>query len=440
MTSEHTCPDPRRRKYLRALAAAGVVGAGGLAGCGGDGGNGSDGGNGGYNDHPMEALHAWTGGGGKKAINAVVDGFKEEYPDIETDINAVGATANVQLNSLVNQRLSNQNPPSSFNAWPGAHLTQFTEADRELLGDITDSVWSKNNMKEAFLDEAQELCKFDGRYVCVPIGSHRLNNLFYNMDVIEQAGVSPKDLEKPADLVSMMETVESETDAVGMAQSMTNANTMLQLWAAIHLGTHGYDAYMELVEGKGKTARVKESLQVAKQYAKFFNEDSATVAPPQANQKIMKGDAAFLHQGNWMAGGYKANDLKYEEDWGWVAFPGTSNMYTLHFDAFVHPADNPSPKKAVRWHRYLGTEEAQINFNKHKGSIPPRTGVSMEEFGPFLTETMEDFESVEHKPPTIAHGLAVGPTTLSNLRGVINNNFMGPYNVSKTASEILNTI
>ncbi|WP_136689195.1 ABC transporter substrate-binding protein [Halorhabdus amylolytica] len=393
-----------------------------------------------YNSTALEVLHAWTGGGGQNAINAVAEGFKERYPDIETNFRAVGATANVQLNQLINQRLANRNPPGSFNAWPGAHLTQFIEADTQILGDITESVWAHDDMESAFIDEAKELSRFDGRYVTVPIGSHRLNNLFYNMDVIESAGVNPEDVESPADLIPLMETVEAETDAVGMAQSMANSNTQLQLWGAIHLGMHGYQSYMDVMNGEGDLEEVRESVDMHRQYAQFFNEDSATVNPPEANQKIMNGDAGFYHQGNWMAGGYNANDLTYEEDWGWIAFPGTSNMYTLHMDAFVSPADNPSPEKSIRWHRYVGSKEAQVNFNKHKGSIPLRSDVSMEEFGPFLTETMEDFQNVEYRPPTVAHGLAVSPGTLVDLREVFSSNFMGPYNVDETSQGIIDTI
>lgn len=444
MSDQADNPEEPRREYLKAVATTGVIGVTGLAGCSGDGGGG-DGSDGGsstpeYNDTALEVLHPWTGGGGQNAINAVIEGFEEEYPDIETKFNGVGATANVQLNQQVNQRLSNQNPPASFNAWPGEHLTQFTQTDRQLLGDITESVWQHDDMEDAFIEEARELSQVDGRYVTVPIGSHRLNNLFFNMDVIESADASPEDVETPGDLIPLMEAVEENTDAAGMAQSMANANTQLQLWAAIHLGIHGYESYMDLMSGDGDIESVTESLDMTAQYSEFFNEDAATVNPPSANQKIMNGEAGFYHQGNWMAGGYNANGLTYEEDWGWIAFPGTSNMYTLHMDAFVHPAESPAPQKAIRWHRYVGSTEAQENFNRHKGAIPLRTDASMEEFGPFLTETMEDFQNVEYRPPTLAHGLAVPPTTLVELRGVFSDNFMGPYNVDETAQGIIDTI
>lgn len=443
--------DGERRKYLEAVAAAGLMGTGAFAGCLGDGGSsgeentgetggGESTGTAEFNDQSLEVIHPWTGGGGQEAINAVIEGFESQYPDIDTDFRGVGATANVQLNQLINQRLANRNPPGSFNAWPGAHLRPFVESDQDVLGDITESVWQHENFEEAFIDEAKELSQFDGRYVTVPIGSHRLNNLFYNIEVVESAGVSPSDVETPEDLVPLLQTIEEETDAVGMAQSMVNANTQLQLWAAVHLGMHGYQAYMDMTSGDGDIGRVRESLDVTKQYAEFFNQDASSLSPPEANELIMNGSAGVYHQGNWMAGSYQAADLTYEEDWGWIPFPGTENMYTLHMDAFVHPANNPAPAKAVRWHRYVGSKEAQINFNKNKGAIPVRTDVSKDEFGPFLTRTMEDFQSVEHRPPTLAHGLAVPPTTLSNLQEVFSNNFMGPYNVDDTAQAIIDTI
>ena len=429
------------------LATGSTAFALGLAGClGGDGdensgGNETDGGNGsngGGSGETLEVLHGWTGGDGEQAIAALTSGFEEKYPDVKADFNPVGAEANQQLNTLVVQRLSAQNPPSSWAAWPGKHLTQFT-ADG-LLGDITDSVWKKNGMEDAFLEEATELSKFDGKYVCVPVGSHRLNNLFYNVQVVEEAGVDPKSITDPGALVDALKTVDEETDAAGMSQALTTSNTMLSLWAQTLLGSAGYDAYMNVMEGKGDVEKVKAALEYVKQYGQYFNEDADSTNPPASNQKIMNGEAAFLQQGNWMAGGYRANDLTYEKDWGWIPFPGTEDMYTLHFDAFVFPKGGPAPEAAKQWLSYCGSVDAQVAFNKRKGSIPPRTDAPKDEFGPFLQQTMEDYSSVKYKPPTVAHGLAVPPGTLSDLRGAFSNNFMGPFDVDATAQGIIDAI
>lgn len=386
----------------------------------------------------MEVLHGWTGGDGKAAIDALTQGFQEQYPDVTAEFNPVGGQGNVQLNTLIVQRLSNNNPPSSWAAWPGAHLTQFTEAN--LLGDISESVWSQNNMEQAYVEEARELSRFDGNYVCVPIGSHRMNNLFYNIDVVEQAGVDPTNLSSPSELADALAQIEENTDATGMAQSMTNAVTMIRLWAATMLGSEGYQPYMDLINGNGDVDAVRSSLQAVNGLTEYFNEDAPSVDPPGAMERVANGGAGVLQTGNWAAGYFTGQDLSYDEDWGWAAYPGTQNMYGLHFDAFVYPQDGPAPQATQQWLQYCGTVEAQVAFNTRKGSIPPRTDAPREEFGPYLTQMMEDFDSVEHKPPTIADGLAVPPDTLTDLLSVFTDNFMGPYNVDATAQRIVDTI
>ena len=78
-----------RRTYLKGAAAAGAIG---LAGCtggpsgggggNGSGGNGSSGGSGGGNGNGLEIIHWWTAGGEQDALNALLEGFRQEYPDV----------------------------------------------------------------------------------------------------------------------------------------------------------------------------------------------------------------------------------------------------------------------------------------------------------------------------------------------------------------------
>lgn len=417
---------PSRRSVLSTTAAVAGIG---IAGCLGDEEETGS-------DEPLEVLHGWTGGDGEEAIAALIEGFESEHPDVETEFNAVGAEANIQLNDLVVQRVSSNDPPSSWAAWNGKHLEPFVEDD--MLGDITEDVWEENGLEDVFREEAKELSRFDGQYVCVPVGSHRLNNLFYNVAAVEEAGIDPvEDISSVDDYVDALATIDQETDTDPMVQALTTSNTQLSLWAQTHLGSQGYESYMDVMNGDGNVDDVTKSLEYVAEFGQYFNEDADSVNPPESNERIMNGDAAFLQQGNWMAGGYRANDLAYGEDWGWIPFPGTENMYTLHFDTFVYPADNPSPEAAKTWLSYCGSAEAQVEFNKRKGSIPPRTDTSDEEFGEFLQQTMEDFASVEHQPPTVAHGLAVSSGALSDLRAAFNNHFMGPFDVEEAAQAII---
>ncbi|MFB6177404.1 MAG: carbohydrate ABC transporter substrate-binding protein, partial [Halobaculum sp.] len=60
-----------RRQYLEGAAGTGAALA--AAGCIGGGGGGSD--------APLEVLHAWTGGDGKKAVENLISVWNEEHGD-----------------------------------------------------------------------------------------------------------------------------------------------------------------------------------------------------------------------------------------------------------------------------------------------------------------------------------------------------------------------
>lgn len=404
--------DLSRRRYLKGASAAGAASLAGLTGCLGLGGGGSE---------PVELLHGWSSGDGSAAFEAMHEGFQEAH-DTETDVNAIGGSGNTTLNARISTRLGNDNPPSSWAEWPGQNLTQFTSED--LLADIEEDVWGENDMKDAYLQGPQEAAQVDGQYVAVPTNIHRINNLFFNKSVVESAGIDPASLETPADLVEAAATVEEETDAIGFAQAMTNPWTTLELWACVFLGEHGEEAYTSFIEGEGDRDAVQSSWETVVELSEYFNDDAGTVNFQQANQYILDGDAAFFDNGDWAAQMYiSQEDFAFEEDWGHVAFPGTSGMYSLNMDSWVYPANAPNPEGTKQWLRYLGTKDAQVRFNTRKGSIPPRSDVSTEEFGPFQTSQIGDFQESEAQPPSIAHGLATTPEVLTNLKNAVSNNF-----------------
>lgn len=444
MTSED---ELRRRQYLKRAAAAGAIGMAGLAGCSGGGGGGSGGnGSGGGSNQAMEVLHGWTGGDGKKAVENLIEGFNQAHSDVNANFRPIGGGGNANLNTTISNRAQNGNLPSSWADWPGNNLVKFTEAD--LLGDISQDVWT-DEFRNAYSQEAKTYSQVgetaesvgNGPYVAVPIGSHRMNDLFYNVNVVEQAGVDPTNLSTPGDLVGAMQQVEQNTEAVGMAQAQQNPFTTLQLWEVVMQGQAGYQPFMDYTNGNGKAGPVRKAFQTLQQYSKYFNDDASSISFTTANQKIMNGEAAFMHNGNWVAGAYQNEEnFQYERDWNNISFPGTEDMYGMHLDSFPFPADGPASEAAKTFLSYVGSTDAQVRFNQFKGSIPPRTDVPTDQFGPYLTQTIEDYGNVSNKPPTIAHGLAVLPGVLSDLEGVITNTYLGSGDIAATTQGMLDAV
>lgn len=386
-------------------------------------------------ENTLEVMHGWTGGDGAEALDALVEAFQSEYPEMETDFRAIGGTGNVNLDQAVAQRLRDGDPPSSFAGWPGNNLVQY----EGVLGDIEEDVWNEAGLQEAHADEVVEACRFNDGFSAVPIGSHRMNDLFYNVGVLEEAGVDPESIDSFDAWVDALDAVATETDAVPYANSLASW-TVLQFWAVIMQGTQGYDAYMNFVNGEGDESAVRASFENARTVlSEYLNEDAPEIDFTEANQDIMSGDAAFIHQGNWVAGAYVTEGLEFGEDWDRIQFPGTENMYGFHLDSFIYPGgslDNPSPEESKAFLRFAGSEEAHVAFNQYKGSIPTRD-VPTDEFSPYLTETIEDFAAAEQRPPTIAHGLAVTQDVQSDLEDALADNFLRPYDVDAATSRFM---
>jgi len=432
----------KRLTRRNALRIAGAAGAASLAGCGGSGdgssgdgssGDGSSGdgssGDGSSGDgestssgtqySTLEVAHWWGEGDGLEAIQSVMDAFKEKHPDVPFDENLIAGGAGENLQANIRTRVQNGNHPSTWQAWPGKNLTPFTDAS--LLKDIEESVWSQNGMKDAYLGGVKNAAQPGGSYVTVPLNIHRINNLFYNVEVVEDAGVDPTSLETPEDLVGALQTVE-DAGYTGMAHQTGSPWSSFQMFATVLLGQTDAETYSAIFED-GQVDANSDALQTAvettQSYLEYIPSDAGSISWTEANNQVINGEAAFLHQGDWAAGTYITNDLVYGEDWDHVAFPGTSGYYSLNMDSFPYPINNPSPEATTLWCRFVGTAEAQEIFNPKKGSIPPRSDVSTEPFNEFSTGQIEDFQNSEAQPPSVAHGLAAPPAVQSSLESAI---------------------
>lgn len=438
MTEQTSGSGVTRRNVLRTTGAAGV-GTVFVAGClGGDEG---DDGEPTETDNPFEIIHWWTAGGEQEALNALLEGYKEEYGYSDDDINNNPAPggAGSAFDATLKSRIQGDDPPSTFQIWPGESLTPYAGAD--ILKDLGDDVWT-DDLRDNYLDGVQDLAQWDGTYVSVPINIHRLNNLFYNVSVVEDAGVDPSGLGSQDDLVDAMETVQSETDAVGMAHQTQHPWSTVQLWETVFVAEQGADAFDDLLAGNASAHEdgIRSALQYVSDFRDYYPEDAGSISWDQGNSKVINGEAAFIHQGDWAAGQYKATeDFAYGDDWDYVPYPGTGGVYALVMDSFVYPKDNPSPKKTTDFLSYCGTPDAQIRFNTAKGAIPPRTDVDESEFGPFLTQQIEHFGDSEAQPPTIAHGTGLDPNKKSDVEEAIAG-FIEDWNVDETTSAIVSGI
>jgi glucose/mannose transport system substrate-binding protein len=382
----------------------------------------------------MEVLHGWTGRDGADAIRSVERMFRARHPDVRIDFRPIGGTGNENLNSAVDRRLANGNPPATWATWPGPTLAQY---DGRLL-DLTD-VWEDHGFTEAIHGRVGEYCRRHGGYRAVPIGSHRVNNLFFNVSVLEAAGVDPEDLDSVDALLDALDAVERRTDAVPMAHAMQAPWPTLQLVAAVVLSESGAGGYRDLVTGNGRRSVLVSALDTMRTLLeRYINDDASTVSYTTANRKLVRDEAATIVQGSWVYDMYRtADSMEYHTDWDCMAFPGTGGIYGLNLDAFVFPLDNPAPQKSDLWAGFVGQADPQVAFSNRKGSVPVRTDVDATRLAAFPRDIWLRLLGSPELVPTLAHGLAVDPDTLAACKAAIRDSFVGPFEVERTADALL---
>lgn len=383
----------------------------------------------------LEIMHWWTAGGEEDAMQALLEGFEEEHPEYDVHDNPSPGGAGSALEAEIRNRVIDGNPPSTFQIWPGEALSPYTD---EGLFEPIDDIWT-DEMRDAYLDGPAEAAQQDGEFVAVPININRLNSLYYNIEVVEESGVDLEGIDTPTALVEALNAIEAETGAAGLAHQTQEPWSTLQLWAQVLLGEFGAEAYQQFIDGEVESVaeEVRESLQVVVEYSAYFNEDASSLSWDQANNHVINGDAGLVHEGTWGAGQYENTDsFEFGEDWDYITFPGTEELYTLNMDSFPYPVENPSPEATEAFLTYAGSIDAQERVNPPVAAIPPRTDVPRDEFSPFLREMMDLFEASEMQLPSIAHGLAVPPDVQSEIENTFAT-FNGSWDVEETYQELV---
>ncbi len=268
-TGNSAKPTLFRRTALQTGAAAGLA-AVGLAGCTNNRGTSTD-----EeptpepaHEEPFELIHWWTAGGEEDALEALLEGFLESTEYDETDLteNPAPGGAGSALNAAVQSRLVDDDPPSTFQIWPGESLRPFL--DSEVFGDL-EEIWD-TEMESAYIESVTALARDGGTYVAVPINIHRLNNLFYNIEVVEDSGVDPHGIDDPVDLLEAFETV-ADAGYIPFAHQTQEAWPTVQLWETLFIGIAGPDAFHSLLEATSSHSR-----QI---FPSHFRCSSATVGP-----------------------------------------------------------------------------------------------------------------------------------------------------------------
>lgn len=414
----------QHKRRFGVIAAAAVF-ALGLASCssGGDDAGEATGGK------QVEVFSWWTGGGEEAGLNALVEVFNQEYPDLEFVNAAVAGGAGTNARAVLATRLEANDPPDSFQGHAGAELLDYIKAGQ--LEDLS-FLYDEEGWRDVMPATLLPLITVDGAIYSVPVNIHRANVMWSNPKVLADNGIT-----MPTTWDEFFVAAEKLKKAGITPLALGEQWTQLHLFETVLLGVLGTDAYNGLWDGKTKwdSAEVKKALETFKKALSYTNSDAASLSWQDASKLVIDGQAAFNIMGDWAEGYFRVdNSLKENEGYGWAPAPGTAGTFQFLSDSFTLPKGAKNRDAAISWLKVAGSKAGQDAFNVKKGSIPARSDADKAIYPIYLQSAMDDWGSNK-----IAGSLTHGVTASNAFKAEIDaalGAFLGNQDVNAFATAL----
>jgi len=364
---------------------------------------------GGTDESQVEVFSWWTGGGEAAGLEAMVEVFNAENPDIEFVNAAVAGGAGTNARAVLATRLQSGDPPDTWQGHAGQELigTYVAGGQIEPLNDLYDA----ENWIAVMPETLIPLISQDGNIYSVPVNIHRANVLWYNPAILDANGVAvPTTV---AEWLSAMETL----DAAGVTPlALGEQWTQLHLLETVLLGSLGSAAYDGLWDGTTDwgSAAVTTALNEFVEILSYTNSDAASLSWQDAAQLVVNGDAAFNVMGDWAEGYFRELGKEPMTDYGWAPVPGSGGVFQFLSDSFTLAVGAPHPVAAEAWLKVAGSRAGQEAFNPVKGSICARTDCDPALFGVYLQSAMDDW-STDHVSGSLTHGVVANDSWKSEI-------------------------
>lgn len=352
----------------------------------------------------VEVFSWWTSGGEAAALEAVFDAYRQQYPGVTVINAAVAGGGGSAARPVLQTRLVGNNPPDTWQTHPGTEIMgQYVVPG---FAAPLDSLYREKGWYDVFPQALLDMVSQDGAPYLVILNLHRSNTLWYNKPLLEQHSIAIGEALTHDELFAIAERLQAAGvtplcmgDAGIWATGIMFENTLA--------GTIGAQRYLGLWDGSTPfdAPDVKQAMTTYGRMLDYLNSDHAALSWDQAADKLIDGDCAFYSMGDWVYGEFAQAGLEDNVDFGWVAHPGSEDIYLMVSDGFAMAKGAPHPEHTRNMLRVMGQKEVQEAFNLKKGAICARTDCDRALFGPYLNWAMDTYANAT-LVPTVIHGSA----------------------------------
>jgi glucose/mannose transport system substrate-binding protein len=393
------------RARITAAAAALVAVALTLAGCAGIT---ADAGSDPNNPNQVEVFTWWASGNDKSSFKDLVDVFTEQNPDLDVIDASVRGSGGAQARAAIAARLESNNPPDSFQAAAGAGLTDYIEAGQ--IQDLT-AWYAENGLSEGVYRAALlELLGVDGKIYSVPSDIHRVNVVWANTSLLDEAGIDSA--VAPANVDAWLEDLEKVRESgVEYPLALGNDWTQVQLFENVLVADLGAVLYQNLWKStkNWEGDRLRTAVTHYAQLLEYVDPQSLNREWNEATQTVVDGKAAYVVMADFALISFQQAGYAYGKQYTAYPMPGTVGVFDFLADSFTLPVGAVHTTAAQQWLLTVSSAEGQKALSIRKGSIPARTDTVAADYSPYQQTAIASLQ-LDTVVPSLAHGVAANPT------------------------------
>lgn len=352
--------------------------------------------------------------------------FFEQYPDLETQIIRTDYYRS-PVNRSIHLQVTSDSPPDVVSASLNGNLRDY--ARQGLIADITD-LWEEQNWHAVFPESVKAMSSVDGRQYFVP-QAIQWNGIFYRMDVMESAGVTP-----PTTWDELLAVCDTLHD-VGITPFVIPASSSwpppMGFWFThINLRLNGPDFHEQLMNGE--IAYTDERVQnVFIHWLELFEhncfaENASRVSYNQMVSTWNAGEAAMNAHGEWL---YEFISEDAKDNTGFIRFPIIDETIPLGelvpmYGSFMM-ANTAYPDVARDFLIQMTSLESQTSNMLDISRLPSNLEANIEGMRPIYQDGLQLILDAEYITPLI--GSNTHPQIATDFYNNIANFWQNPANI-----------
>lgn len=339
----------------------------------------------------LEVFSWWTSGSENAALEALFSATTKANPGIDIVNAAVAGGAGTNAQQALATRLSGGDVPETWQTHAGGSLGDYVT--QGVVDDLS-ALYAANGWDKVLPKAILDSLTYDGKIYAVPTGIHRGNVLWSNKALLAKAGVTMGDGVSWSELKTAALALRAK-GVTPLCLGDKDIWTTATLLESMIVGEVGPDGWAGLLKGtmKWSDPKVIDAVNHFNEALTWTNADHKALDWVGAVSALADGKCAMNVMGDWEYGELVVKHQKIDgTDFGASIIGDPTNFVTVT-DVFVLGHGSKNPVAAKAWLTALLSPDAQLAFNKAKGSGPVRTDLSTSSLGAYQQAAVKTIAS-----------------------------------------------